>query len=119
MLLARDPFGSHFPPVLHLRRFLLVGVFVPFDTGCVCPISLTWLEDDVPPSASCLRCLPFLQAKEDGFAPGLPIVTPSDPASAHWTAVRPSSQVVQRLVALAKRSLTCIQVDPTWLTILL
>jgi hypothetical protein len=53
-----------------------------------------------------------LQAKKDGFAPSLALATFSDPASSHWTPVRPSSQVVHRLVALARKSLNCIQVNP-------
>lgn len=54
-----------------------------------------------------------MQAKEDGFAPGLPIVSPQDPASSHWTPVCPSPQTVNRLVALASRSLRIVEVSPS------
>ena len=51
----------------------------------------------------------LFQAQDDGFAPSLPVVTPSDPASVHWTATKPCAQVVQRLVALASRSIGALE----------
>ena len=52
----------------------------------------------------------MVQARREGSAPAMALITPHDPVSAAWTAQRPSSAVVHRLAALARRSLAAIQV---------
>ena len=51
-----------------------------------------------------------LQARREGSAPAMCLVTGYDPSGQAWTRQRPSAAVVHRLAALARRSMAALQV---------
>lgn len=50
------------------------------------------------------------QAQEEGVAPSMAIASAADPASSHWTAIKPSQQIAARLIVMARRSLQAVEV---------